>query len=195
MAPMPHPNAEVISKMIHDSIAKMRKIKSFGFLFALMCTALLATPAVAQNFCDLVPATVVKTTLGVTDKLVAKPMTEGGNGCHYMQNGHGPVLLVADTSDAAGMMGTLFTQRLTSLGPNAELIPGLGEAAYYSRRENQQMPKFPGVSFTQQSIVFRAKGRIVSLMMTTSGTGISKEALASLANLAASKPLDTLIDP
>jgi hypothetical protein len=181
--------------MIHRSIAKTRRKNVFAFLFALTCTALLAPPAFAQNFCDLVPASAVKSTLGIAEKLVAKPITEASNGCHYMENGHGPIILIANTSDASGMRGTMFEQRLTSLGPNAQLIQGLGEAAYYSETDNEQIPKFPGVTYTQQSVVFRAKGKIVSLTVTTAGSGIPKEALQALANLVVSKPLDSLVDP
>lgn len=173
----------------------MPKTLPFVVLFGLTCSVFFATPAFAQNFCDLVPASVIKSNLGLTNKLEAKPITTGGNGCHYIENNKAPVPVVVDTSDASGMMGTLFTQRLASLGPNAQLIQGLGEAAYYSERDNLQMPKFPGATYTQQSIVFRAKGRIVSLIVTTAGSGIPKESLESLANLVASKPLETLIDP
>jgi hypothetical protein len=182
--------------MNHRLITKVSEKKnSFGFLFMLACTALLTTPAVAQNFCDLVPAAAVKSNLGITTKLEAKPNIEGGNGCHYIESNKAPITLVANTSDAAGMSGEMFEHRLTSLGPNAELIQGLGEAAYYSQQDNEQLPKFPGVTFTQQRIVFRAKGRIVSLLLTTAGSGIPKEALQSLANLVASKALDSLVDP
>ena len=181
--------------MIHRFLAKTRRTNAFAFTFALTCTALLATPAIAQSFCDLVPAATVKSTLGLAEKLVAKPKSEGGTGCQYKSNVPGPLILIADTSDASGMRGTMFEQRLTSLGPNAQLIQGLGEAAYYSETDNEQIPKFPGVPYTQQSVVFRAKGKIISLVVTTPGSGIPKEALESLATLAASKPLDTLLDP
>ena len=181
--------------MTHRPIAKVRGKNVFAFLFALPCAALLAAPVFAQNFCDLVPAAAVKSNLGITIKLEAKPITEGGNGCHYIESNKAPITLVANTSDASGMSGDMFTQRLASLGPNAQLIQGLGEAAYYSQQGNEQMPKFPGVTYTQQRIVFRAKGRIVSLLVTTPGSGIPKEALESLANFVASKALDTLIDP
>jgi hypothetical protein len=160
-----------------------------------MCTAFLATPAIAQSFCDLVPAATVKSTLGLAEKLAAKSKGEGSTGCLYKSNSPGPVTLVADTSDASGMRGTMFEQRLATLGPKTQLIQGLGEAAYYSQTDNEQMPKFPGVTYTQQLIVFRAKGKIVSLMVTTPGTGIPKEALEALATLAASKPIETLLDP
>jgi len=159
-----------------------------------MCTAL-ATPAIGQSFCDLVPAAVVKSTLGLTDKLAAKRETEGSTGCQYKSSAPGPIILIAHASDASGMRGTMFEQRLTSLGPNAELIQGLGEAAYYSQTDNEQFPKFPGVTYTQQSVVFRAKGKIISLLLTTPGAGVPKETLRSLATLAESKALETLFDP
>jgi hypothetical protein len=181
--------------MTHRPIAKVPRKNAVPLLLALPCAVLFATPAFAQNFCDLVPASAVKSNLGITTKLEAKPNTEGGNGCRYIESNKAPITLVANTSDASGMSGDMFTQRLASLGPNAQLIQGLGEAAYYSQLDNEQIPKFPGVTYTQQRIVFRAKGRIVSLLVTTPGTGVPKEALESLANFVASKPLDTLIDP
>ena len=181
--------------MIHRCIAKTRRANTFVSSFALICATLLATPAIAQNFCDLVPAAIVKSTLGLTDKLSAKPKGDGMPGCQYKGSTPGPFTLVADASDASGMRGTMFEQRLTSLGPNAKLIPGLGEAAYYSQTDNEQIPKFPGVTYTQQLIVFRAKGKIISLVVTTPGAGIPKEALESLATLAASKAIETLPDP
>jgi hypothetical protein len=181
--------------MIHRSMAKMRGTNACVFSFALLCTSLLATPAVAESFCDLVPAATVKTTLGITEKLVTKPKSEGSIGCHYKTNSAGPIVLIADASDASGMMGTMFEQRLASLGPKAQVIQGLGDAAYYSQIDNEQISKFPGVTYTQQSIVFRAKGKIISLILTTAGNGVPKEALQSLANLAASKPIENLLDP
>jgi hypothetical protein len=179
--------------MIRRSIAKARRTSAF--LFALLASALLATPAIAENFCDLLPAATVKSTLGLTDKLSAKPKSEGSAGCEYKSSGAGPFVVVADASDESGMRGTMFEQRIATPGPYAKLIPGLGDAAYYSETDSVQMAKFPGVTYTQQSIVFRAKGKIVSLLVTTPGTGIPKEALQSLATLAASKAIESLPDP
>src|SRR5579864_1673678 len=115
--------------VIHHSIAKARRTGAFAFFFALMGTAPLATPAVAQGFCDLVPAATVKSALGLTEKLAAKPKGDGNTGCLYKGNTPGPITLVAEASDASGMRGTMFEQRLTSLGPNTQLVQGLGEAA------------------------------------------------------------------
>jgi hypothetical protein len=179
--------------MIHRSIVKAQRTSAF--CLALLATALFATPAIAENFCDLISAGTIKSTLGLTDKLEAKAKSDGSAGCQYKTNTPGPFVVVADASDSSGMRGTMFDERIASPGPYAKLIDGLGEAAYYSETDNVQIPKFPGVTYTQQTVVFRAKGKIVSLLVTTPGTGISKDALKSLAALAASKAIETLPDP
>jgi hypothetical protein len=181
--------------MFCGSRLKAKKVESFIFIFTLACVSLLAAPASAQGFCALLPADAVKSTLGITVKLVAKATSETGNNCHYRVPAPGPVTVIADSGDATGMVGTMFDQRLTTLGPDSQLLPGVGEAAYYSQRDNEQIAKFPGITFTQQSIVFRAKGKIISLIVTTAGTGLPKAAIQSLAALALSKPIDTLQDP
>lgn len=188
---MPHPYPGEIY-MIFSTITKARKATTVSF--AILVTALLATPAIAENFCDLVPAATVKTTLGLTDKLSAKAKSGDSAGCEYKSSTPGPFVVVADAADESGMRGTMFEQRIASPGPYAQLIQGLGDAAYYSELSNEQIAKFPGVTYTQQTIVFRAKGKIISLLVTTPGGGIPKEALQALATLAASKAIETLVD-
>jgi hypothetical protein len=165
------------------------------FLFTLTCAMLAATPATAETFCELVPAAAVKAALGITENLTAKPSDAAGTGCLYREDAPGPVTLIASSGNASGMMGTLFSQRMNSLSHNAQALPDVGEAAYYDETGNQQFAKFPGTTYTQQSIVFRAKGKIISLRVMTSGGGVTKTAVQSLATLTLSKPIETLEDP
>src|SRR5271155_1207683 len=113
-----------------------------------------AIPATAQSLCDLVPAAVVQSTLGISATLTAAPDTQGGNGCDYKGASTGPITLTAASISDAGVYKTIFDQRLHSLGPTQQLVSGIGDAAYYDFKQLQQIPKYPGVNFTQQSIVF-----------------------------------------
>jgi hypothetical protein len=164
-------------------------------LLALAGCELLANCAQAQSLCDLLPATVMKSALGLTGDLSAKPNTEGGNGCDYKSAAVGPTTVIADSSDDAGIIRTIFDQRMKMLVPGGQAISGVGDVAYYEEKKNQQIPKFPGQNFTQQSLVFRAKGKIVSFIVMTPGDGVLKSALLALGALAISKPINTLKDP
>jgi hypothetical protein len=149
--------------------------------------SLLAVPASAQSFCDLVPASEVKAALGVTGNLVGKPTREGGNGCAYATGeANVPNVVDADSSDYVGIIKTVADARFASPGPNEERIPGLGEAAIYTSNTYGH----------RQSIFFRAKGKYVNLYVSAGGTnGVPKAAILSLAALVISKPINTLKDP
>ncbi len=181
--------------MTDRTSAGPQKTTALLCILTLTCAILAATPATAETFCDLVPAAAVKTALGITVNLSAKPSDQVGTGCLYREDAPGPVTVIASSADASGMTGTMFTQRMSSLGHNAQVLSDIGEAAYYNEDDNQQYAKFPGITYTQQSIVFRAKGKIISLKVITAGNGVPKAALQSLATLALSKPIDTLLDP
>jgi len=164
-------------------------------LFVLGGCVLLAPCMRAQSLCDVLPASAVKSTLGLTGDLSSKPNTEGGNGCDYKGAAIGPTTVIADSSDDAGIFRTIFDQRMKMLRPGEQAISGVGDAAYYAERDSQQIPRFPGQEFTQQSLVFRAKGKIVSFIVMTPGNGLPKSAILSLGALAISKPINTLKDP
>jgi sugar lactone lactonase YvrE len=140
------------------------------------------------------PASAVQSALGLATPLTATPDTDGGNGCDYKGAAPGPIVVMADTSDSSGIVGTMFNQQLTKLGPNATLLSGVGEAAYYSESHHQQIPRYPGVAFSKQDLAFRAKGKIVSFVCTFRGNGVPKSAAIALAQLALSKPINTLKD-
>jgi hypothetical protein len=163
-----------------------------ALLVTLTCAAI---PASAQSLCELVPAAVVQSTLGIPVTLTAAPNTQGGNGCDYKGISTGPITITADTISDAGMYKTIFDQRLHSLGPTQQLVSGIGDAAYYDFKQGQQIPKYPGVNFTQQSIVFRAKGKIVNFILMIPGDGVPKASMLALANYTISKPINTLKDP
>ena len=154
-----------------------------------------AIPASAQSLCELVPAAVVQTTLGISANLTATPDTHGGNGCDYKGTSTGPLTITADTISDEGLYKTIFDQRLKSLGPTQQLVPGIGAAAYYDFKQHQQIPQYAGINFTQQSIVFRAKGKIVSFIAMIPGDGVPKASMLALARSTASKPLNNLKDP
>jgi len=163
-----------------------------ALLVAIACAAI---PASAQSLCELVPAAVVQSTLGIPVTLTAAPNTQGGNGCDYKGASTGPITLTADTISDAGIYKTIFDQRLHSLGPTQQLVSGVGDAAYYDLKQQQQIPKYPGVNFTRQSIVFRAKGKIVNFILTIPGDGVTKASMLALANYTISKPINSLKDP
>jgi hypothetical protein len=176
---------------------RLRSLLSYTvtLLFALAGCGELAICAQAQSLCDLLPAPAVKATLGLTGDLSAKPNTEGGNGCDYKGAAVGPTTVIADSSDDGGMVKMIFDQRMKMLGSGGQAVSGVGDAAYYEERDNQQIPRFPGQEFTQQSLVFRAKGKILSFIVMTPGNGLPKSAILSLGALAISKPINTLKDP
>jgi hypothetical protein len=159
---------------------------------ALTCAAI---PASAQSLCDLVPAAVVRSTLGISVTLTATPNSQGGNGCDYKGTSTGPITVRADTISDTGVYKTIFDQRLRSLGPTEQLVSGIGDAAYYDFRDNQQIPKYQDLNFTQQDIVFRAKGKIVNFSLMIPGKGVPKASMLALANYTISKPINTLKDP
>jgi hypothetical protein len=74
-----------------------------------------AIPISAQSLCDLVPASVVQSTLGITAPLKATPDTEGGNGCDYKGMAAGPIWIKADDTDYSGIYKTIQDQQFTQL--------------------------------------------------------------------------------
>jgi hypothetical protein len=164
-------------------------------IIVLLAAAIPAPSLAAQSFCDLVPAAAVQAALGLSTPLTATPDTQGGNGCDYKGAAPGPITVKADTSDDSGMYRTIFNQRLTMLGPNAKLVSGVGDAAYYDESHGEQIPKYPSVVFSKQDIVFRAKGKIVSVLCLIQGKGVPKSAVLALAQLIITKPINTLKTP
>jgi hypothetical protein len=166
-------------------------------LLPLLALSLASSPtsASAQSFCDLLPAATVKAALGLTGNLTAKPDTDGGNGCDYTLDTPGPTTVIADSSDYKGIIKTMFDQRMATLKGTMTKLPGLGDAAYYDFKDHQQIPRFQGTNFTQQSIVFVAKGKLITYIIMTAGPGLPKSAVVSLGTLTISKPIDTLKDP
>src|SRR5580658_5706508 len=144
-------------------------------LTALVASACwLAVPARALDFCDLVPASAVKSALGISGNLVGKPTRNGGNGCAYTTGEpNTPDVVDANSSDYAGLIKTIADSRFgSSLGPNEERVSGVGEAAVYTSKTNGN----------RQGIFFRAKGKYVNLYVSAGGSnGVPKSAIVSLA--------------
>ncbi len=107
-----------------------------ALLVAMTCAAI---PATAQSLCELVPAAVVQSTLGISVTLTAAPNTQGGNGCDYKGASTGPITITADTVSDAGIYKTIFDQRLRGLGPTQQRVSGVGDAAYYDFKPRQQI--------------------------------------------------------
>ncbi len=72
------------------------------FLLTMICAAI---PDSAQSLCELVPAAIVQSTLGIPVTLAAAPTTQGGNGCDYKGASTGPITITvtADAISDAGM--------------------------------------------------------------------------------------------
>ena len=112
-----------------------------ALLVAIACAAI---PASAQSLCELVPAAVVQSTLGIPVTLTAAPNTQGGNGCDYKGASTGPITLTADTISDAGIYKTIFDQRLHSLGPTQQLVSGVGDAPpTTTSNSNSRSPNTP----------------------------------------------------
>ena len=168
----------------------MRLTRNMTFVVALASCGWFAASARAQSFCDLLPASAVQQALGISGNLKATPNTEGGNGCDYKLDANGPTTVMADSTDDSGIYTTIFNQRLSTMKADAR-VSGIGDAAYYDQRNNQQIPSMPNKNFTQQSLVFRGKGKIVSFIVMLQGSGVPKAAILSLGALALSKPINT----
>jgi hypothetical protein len=164
-------------------------------LFALMFCVLLPSCARAQSLCDLLPASAVKAALGITTELTATPNTGGGNGCDYKTPAAGPTAVTANTGDDSGFKRMMFDQLMKTSSPGKKAVSGLGDEAFYEERRDQQIPKYPGVRFTQQSVVFRAKGKLISLIVMLPGNGVPESSMMSFARLALSEPINTLKEP
>src|ERR1039458_9936713 len=146
-------DAQAVFDLESDQLNRRRgaqKMRSHqvALLVSMTCAAI---PASAQSLCELVPAAVVQSTLGISVTLTAASNTQGGNGCAYKGASTGPLTLTADTISDAGIYKTIFDQRLHSLGPTQQLVSGVGDAAYYDFKQRQQIPKYPGVNITQPS--------------------------------------------
>jgi hypothetical protein len=167
----------------------LRKKIGVAILFA---AAIPATSLTAQSLCDLLPASAVQSALGLSTPLTATPNTQGGNGCDYKVASPGPIVVMADTADDSGFTQTYFNQRLSQPGSGGQAISGIGDGAYYTENRRNSFPKYPGINFAKQDLVFRAKGKITSFVCTFQGNGVPKSALLALGQLALSKPLNTL---
>ena len=172
-----------------------RSISKLALILALTTATAMTTPASAQGFCDLLPASAVQSTLGISTALTATPNTEGGNGCDYKGMAAGPVTIIADSSDDTGMYRAIFNQQLSRPGPNGQAISGLGDAAFCVESHHQQIPKYPGVMYSKQDLVFRGKGKIISYICMIPGNGVSRAAVLALGQLTLSKPINTLKNP
>jgi hypothetical protein len=140
----------------------------------------------------VLPAETVKSTLGLIGNLTAKPNTEGGNGCDYKLDGAVSTTVIADASDDTGIVGMMFTKRVKDPGVGGQAVAGVGDTAYYMYQGGQNIPKDMTQSYTRQSLVLRAKGKIVSFIITTPQKGLPKDAVLALGKLTAAKAIDTL---
>ena len=149
---------------------------------------LVGARAQAVSFCDLVPASAVASTLGITVVLVAKPDADDPNRCDYKGQGNSPsVDVVALSTLDAGFTKTLADSRFANMSSSAgeERVSGIGDAAIYWNRVNLQL-----------GMLIRTKGKYVTFTVSTyNAKGLPKDAILSLGRLIVSKPLDTLKYP
>jgi hypothetical protein len=148
----------------------------------------------AQSLCDLVPASVVLTTLGITTPLTATPNTEGGNGCDYKGMAAGPIWIKADDTDYSGIYKTIQDQQFTNLPYGSTLVAGLGDKAYYSVNHDQNIPNYQ-LNYTKQALVFVAKGKIISFIFVLLNEGAPKASVLALGKYTLAKPIETLKMP
>jgi len=153
-----------------------------------------AIPISAQSLCDLVPASVVQSTLGITTPLKATPDTEGGNGCDYKGMAAGPIWIKADDTDYSGIYKTIQDQQFTQLPYGSTLVPGLGDKAYYSENHDQNIAGYQ-LNYTKQALVFVAKGKIISFIFVLLDKGAPKANVLALGKYALAKPIETLKMP
>jgi hypothetical protein len=166
----------------------------FKLVFAIAASAVFAIPASALSLCDLVPASVVQSTLGITTPLTATPNTDGGNGCDYKGKAAGPIWIKADDTDYTGIYKTIEDQQFTQLPYGSKLVPGLGDKAYYSENHDQNIAGYQ-LTYTKQALVFVAKGKIISFIFMLLDKGAPKESVLALGRYTLAKPIETLKMP
>jgi hypothetical protein len=130
-------------------------------LLALAGCELLANCAQAQSLCDLLPATVMKSALGLTGDLSAKPNTEGGNGCDYKSAAVGPTTVIADSSDDAGHHQDDLRSAYEDAG--ARRTGDLGEWAMLpttKKRRTSRSRSFQGRISLSRALYFEPRGRL-----------------------------------
>jgi hypothetical protein len=160
----------------------------------LSAVAVAAIPMHAQSLCDLVPASVVQSTLGITTPLKATPNTDGGNECDYKGMAAGPIWVKADDTDYTGIYKTIQDQQFTQLPYGSTLVPGLGDKAYYSENHDQNIAGYQ-LNYTKQALVFVAKGKIISFIFVLLDKGAPKANVLALGKYALAKPIETLKMP
>ena len=166
----------------------------FKLVVAVVACVVFAIPVSAQSLCDLVPASVVQSTLGISTPLTATPNAEGGNGCDYKGKAAGPIWIKADDTDYTGIYKTIEDQQFTQLPYGAKLAPGLGDKAYYSENHDQQIAGYQ-LNYTKQALVFVAKGKIISFIFMLLNEGAPKANVLALGKYALAKPIETLKMP
>jgi len=134
------------------------------------------TPAMAASVCDAVPASAVIGALGLPGQLIPNV---AGSGCDYNM-GEGAKVSVSVHMDAdADGIKTMFDAGLKSHDSSYTKIAGVGDAATL-RSEKMN-------NFILESLVFRAKGKIVSLDIASYVGLLPNSAIVKLGALFASK--------
>jgi hypothetical protein len=85
-------------------------------------------------------------------------------------------------------------QQFTQLPYGSTLVPGLGDKAYYSENHDQNIVGYQ-LNYTQQTLVFVAKGKIVSFIFMLLNQGAPKANVLALGKYALAKPIETLKMP
>jgi hypothetical protein len=170
----------------------MRMICRLAFVVAI--GAVSATPLAAQSLCDLVPASVVQSTLGIATPLTAKPNPEAGNGCDYRGMARRAIWITANETDYSGIYKTVQDQLFTQLAYGSQPVPGLGDKAYYAERHGRQVAG-RDFYYTKQTLIFVAKGKVISFVFLLLNEGAPKANVLALGKYVLDQPIETLKVP
>jgi hypothetical protein len=134
------------------------------------------TPAMAASVCDAVPASAVIGALGLPGQLIPNV---AGSGCDYNMGAGAKVSVSVHMGAYAGMMKSMFDDGVKSHDGSYTKIAGVGDAA------TLRNDKFP--NFLLQTLTFRAKGKIVTLNISSYAGPLPSSALVRVGALFASK--------
>ena len=134
------------------------------------------TPAMAASLCDAVPASTVIGALGLPGQLIPNV---AGSGCDYNMGERAKVSVSVHMDADTGWLKTSFDDGVKSHDGTYTKIAGVGDAA------TLRNDKFP--NFLLQTLTFRAKGKIVTLNISSYAGPLPNSALVKVGALFASK--------
>ena len=155
---------------------KMRSMIRTCMFLGLAGMGFSVTPAMAASVCDAVPASAVIGALGLPGQLIPNV---AGSGCDYNMGEDAKASVSVHMDADKDGMKTMFDDGLKSHGGAYTKIAGVGDAA------TLRSDKFP--NFLLQTLTFRAKGKIVTLNISSYAGPLPNSALVKVGALFASK--------